>query len=249
MNIKNTNLYRNIEHINDKVLNGIKVEYIFNTDFLLFNYIITFIFTCIIIPIILLIRNLIFVLLSPIAIPLFLFFDFYNIYYEIKKEIYRRKEEKRRLKLLKNIPNLILEYGNNLEKRTLGTYKFENYKHKKNIKLEDFMFDYFFKLNSSQHTLDWRGLIQCEENKRRSLSDIYLICKTYYPDCNILQILQILIALYYTRKICFQKCNQIGKYVFFPRYVSSYVNDREYVDFIENHAFTMEDVINQIKQQ
>lgn len=66
--------------------------------------------------------------------------------------------------------------------------------------------------------------IVCGRRKRRSLGDIYLLCRSYYPSCTLEEVLIILITLCEKGTIFGSYCNQINKYVF---HVSSNLYRRE----------------------
>lgn len=83
----------------------------------------------------------------------------------------------------------------------------------------------------------------CNRGKRRSLGDIYLICKYYFPECGIENVLKILIKLLLRGTIQGSYCNTIHKYVF---YIGSnsiiYDNKVEY-----DNTLRIKDIINTYK--
>lgn len=60
--------------------------------------------------------------------------------------------------------------------------------------LEDFLFKFFTIWNENRNTiyLD-TGEVQTPPKKRRSLGDIYHICKYYYPKCTVSDVLDVLV--------------------------------------------------------
>jgi hypothetical protein len=63
----------------------------------------------------------------------------------------------------------------------------------------------------------------CGTDRRRSLGDIYLITKHYFPNVTILQVLHTLFELIDSKKISGSFCTMISKYVFH--------NDSKYTSF------------------
>lgn len=55
----------------------------------------------------------------------------------------------------------------------------------KSIPFDEFLKTVFFKMNQNYITVYKNGIMQCHRNKLRSLSNIYRICKTYYPELTI----------------------------------------------------------------
>lgn len=63
----------------------------------------------------------------------------------------------------------------------------------KNLTLCDFLYKFFVEFNYSKNTIYVENKqIQTEAGRRRSLGDIYCICKYYFPNCSLKEILRIL---------------------------------------------------------
>lgn len=78
---------------------------------------------------------------------------------------------------------------------------------------KEFIREFILKYNSNYDTFAGE-YIQCAKNRRRSLGDIYLITKYYYPNCTIEDVIKELIHLLNTKKIAGSYCSTIHKYVF-----------------------------------
>lgn len=55
----------------------------------------------------------------------------------------------------------------------------------------------------------------CDTSKRRSLEDIFLICRNYYSTCTTVDVLKALINLIEEKRISGSRCNTINKFVFY----------------------------------
>lgn len=85
--------------------------------------------------------------------------------------------------------------------------------------IENFILTYRKHYNTITYTQDFlfnKSLKQiiCGMNRRRSLGDIFLICKHYYPNCTIHEVLTILVKLLEHHTISGSFCHTINKYVF-----------------------------------
>lgn len=84
--------------------------------------------------------------------------------------------------------------------------------------LEEFLINFFNKYNNTKNTL-YAGTkeVQTEPGKRRSIGDIYAICKYYYPDCTIRDITEIVYGVLPNEVPRFRSslCSQIKKRVFY----------------------------------
>jgi hypothetical protein len=76
----------------------------------------------------------------------------------------------------------------------------------------------FFYINTIKPTLDYKGKVQCDNNKRRSLGDIYRILKYYNKDITIKDVILQLDASKsstgYYNNLSISYCNTIEKCVF-----------------------------------
>ncbi len=84
----------------------------------------------------------------------------------------------------------------------------------------------------------------CGQNKRRSAHDIYLICKNYYPDTTINDVLKILVNLRNINKIKGSYCNTIHKYVYHMD--SNHRDDNDNTEYGKGIKF--KDLINAYKE-
>lgn len=69
------------------------------------------------------------------------------------------------------------------------------------------------------------------------MRDIYLICKNYYPTCNIYEVFNILIRFFKDDVIKIQYCSTIKDYIFYPRKVSQYVNLSKPVNYFTKQFY------------
>jgi len=85
----------------------------------------------------------------------------------------------------------------------------------KNKSLDSFILDFMIDYNTRFDTYDNLGWYICGTDRRRSLGDIYLICKGYYLDCTIEDVFRILIRMLDDGTISGSYCNTIHKFVFY----------------------------------
>lgn len=156
-------------------------------------------------------------------------------------------------KMKKHTREVFDEYKKNIEEEFKGkklflngyTFNGKNYKYT----LESFILDFLKRLNLSYHTYiideNLNDKLHCTSYRRRSLGDIYLICKYYFPNCTIEQVLKILIKLTTSHKIGSGYCVTIKKYVFHVEHtISNFHNPTEY-DSTKTIKF--KDIINAYK--
>lgn len=105
----------------------------------------------------------------------------------------------------------------------------------KNKALDSFILDFMIDYNDRFDTITHYGGIVCYTGKRRSLGDIYLICKGYYPDCTIEDVFKILIRMLEDGTINGSYCNTINKFVFYNS--SSHNNFDVKVEYKEGIKF------------
>ena len=123
-------------------------------------------------------------------------------------------------KRIKEVKSIIQEHGNKLllaDRGYILKHNVDNkpYHHDKLLTLRSFIFDFLWDLNSIYNTYDHLNQhMICNTRRRRSLGDIFLICKHYYPDCTIEDVLTILIKLLNEKDIFASWCTTINKYVF-----------------------------------
>ena len=125
--------------------------------------------------------------------------------------------------------------------------------------LSEFIFKFFKVYNNSHITCykgteeevikfkpatSWPGAMrpktatQCIEGRRRSVQDLYLICRYYYPKCTLMQILTILEKLVFgatsfnTNNLSMSYCTDIYKLVF--TYSSTTIRKNARVEFLDD---------------
>lgn len=106
--------------------------------------------------------------------------------------------------------------------------------------LEDFVKSFVLSYRHHYCTINALGNIICYPGKRRSIGDIFLICKYYYPGCTLQQVLGILVGLLEDNKISGGWCSTINKFVF--HYDSSNYGIDNRVEYDSNIKFR--DVVN-----
>jgi hypothetical protein len=93
-------------------------------------------------------------------------------------------------KLFDDVENKILK--SNLKIRFANLLK----KNRKDKTLEEFLFRFFTEFNVEKDTIyasDKR--LQTQSKKRRSISDIYMLCKYYYPESKLIDVYRILLTV------------------------------------------------------
>ena len=105
----------------------------------------------------------------------------------------------------------------------------------KNKALDSFILDFMIDYNTRFDTYDHNSWYICGTDRRRSLGDIYLICKGYYPGCTIEDVFKILIRMLEDGTINGSYCNTINKFVFYNS--SSHNNFDVKVEYKEGIKF------------
>ena len=97
---------------------------------------------------------------------------------------------------------------------------FINSKHSKFI---DFIIEFFNSYNNECNTISsiYKKHI-CDTNRRRSLHDIYLITKYYYPEVTFLDVIKTIISLLKIGIINGSYCSTVEKYVFYTNDLSNH---------------------------
>lgn len=150
------------------------------------------------------------------------------------------KKKKKLLAILKN-------YANDCEKQINGylalakRYDPEDFLEiSKDITLQQFIKTLVRQYNYKYDTVfvknEYSTRVQCFSGKRRSLGDIYLICKHYYPNCKIEEVLSILINLLQNKEIYGSYCTTIHKYVF--HLSSTFTKTNCEVEYCEEYYFS-----------
>lgn len=105
-------------------------------------------------------------------------------------------------------------------KKELLSKEFINSKHSK---FEDFIIEFFKQYNNECNTVSpSHSRHICDTNRRRSLHDIYLITKHYYPEVTFIDIIKTIVSLLKINVICGSYCSTVNKYVFYTPSVSNH---------------------------
>lgn len=111
-------------------------------------------------------------------------------------------------------------------------HRFRGFEGGISFSLENFLRNILFFRNELTETENMLGEIVCTRDKRRSLKDIYFLCRTYVDkDVEPVEILRILMKLVNERKLGVQRCMDIGKIVFTTQ--SMHVNKVGFVEYGE----------------
>lgn len=117
------------------------------------------------------------------------------------------------------------------------------------LSIEEFLYRFFTEYNKERKTIFINGNLQTEVNRRRSLGDIFMICKYYFKDVTLKEIITL---LYTTLPLKFQNgfitsyCYTIEKRVwYYDDYRDTYIFDKEQRDEYSN---VYQDYINAINE-
>lgn len=157
----------------------------------------------------------------------------------------KKKEENN----FKNIESKILEDFNG------RTIRLERILKRRRESLEDFLVSFFTHWNKDRNTL-WvdTGEVQTPVGKRRSLGDIYMICKYYYPKCTLKDIIDLLYRRLFNYfdesgeqgfRTC--RCNQIMKRVWYhdPDRDTKVLNVKAYDEFGNIYNYYLKELENE----
>jgi hypothetical protein len=108
----------------------------------------------------------------------------------------------------------------------------------KNSKFEDFILQFFIQYNNECNTIHAsHSKIICDTNRRRSLHDIYLITKYYYPEVTFIDIIKTILSLLKIGVICSSYCSTVNKYVFYTTNISHYNSFKHTLEFTNELTF------------
>lgn len=126
----------------------------------------------------------------------------------IKDIIYRKKQ-------IVKTRAIVEAHGNELLRKD-PKYYLSGYNHNcDKYPLNKFIRNFIIRDRHIYNTIDIKTNKDiCDTGRRRSLGDIFLICRSYYPQCTIHEVLEILVDLLESRQIYGCYCNTINKYVF-----------------------------------
>jgi hypothetical protein len=183
---------------------------------------------------------------SIILLP---FYYSVNLYWKLTES---KRIAKQFAKDNETIKEKIQQYGKELIS-VKGLLKLDDKKDKKyEYDLSEFIYTLLVDFNNKYNTIyldrHMAGSIQCVHSKRRSLGDIFRICKYYHPECTIEEVLQILIKLCIDKRISGSRCGQIHKYVFYVREGDVFANSfsNETLEYLPN-SFSFKRVIQAYK--
>ncbi len=131
-----------------------------------------------------------------------------NYVYNIRKRMVKKNK----------IGKALIEYGNSFKD---DTYSLKGYKHDTDLDLAIFVLFFITDFRNRFETLNKFDNVICSRNRRRSVGDIYLITKHYYPNCKFEEVLQILIKYALNKDISGSYCTTIDKFVFYNRSLGS----------------------------
>lgn len=125
-----------------------------------------------------------------------------------------------------------------IEKAYPISIKIRNINLSKDKNLKSFLINFFIIYNNEEDSIyDENNLIQTKLGKRRSLGDIYIICKYYYPNCTLEDIIKLLYIDIAKEVSGFRtnKCNQIHKRVWYYQKGNNNIADRDSKDEYNNN--------------
>lgn len=110
-----------------------------------------------------------------------------------------------------------------IEKLILNEFSKENIRLEKLLKkrkepIDEFLVNFFTKNNNDKKTIFVKSKeVYTDVKKRRSLGDIYMLCKYYYPDTTLKEVVDLLYKILPERIPRFRSsmCNMIKKRVFY----------------------------------
>ena len=173
--------------------------------------------------------------------PLFIISCIINFIYYFVKDYYEKKAEIKRSKKLKvKIEAWIdyyQQYVNEITPLKLGSSVMSSY-NLRNINPQDLNikgFKHLFKeydkkfilrflrnINNEYYTVDSKtNKVTCRLGARRSIRDIYLVVKYYFPEITFEQVLEDIVWLYNEQFINGSFCNDVRLYVFYTDQISS----------------------------
>lgn len=160
-------------------------------------------------------------LMFPLMVIMCTINIFYSIYLYLSKTIFfKSKYIKKSLKEYELSLNGKDTYY--LGDNTNGNWKCINL----NPDMEEFIKTFFNRYNLTYFTYESStDKLVCKRHRRRSVGDIYLICKNYFPDTNLDEVIKCLIRLVNSNTLAVSKCSDIKKYVFVKKdsYTGNYM--------------------------
>ena len=194
--------------------------------------------------------------------PLFIISCIINFIYYFVKDYYEKKAEIKRIKELKiKIEAWIDYYESKVNQMTplkLGNSVMSNYNLSRinpqdlNIKGFKHLFKEYDKkfilrflrnINNEYYTVDSKtNRVTCRLCARRSIRDIYLVVKYYFPEITFEQVLEDIVTLYNQDFINGSFCSDVRLYVFYTDQISSARNSDRTLEL--SQELTFKDLIN-----
>ena len=197
-------------------------------------------------------------LISPLfIISCIINFIYYFVkdYYEKKAEIKRQKELKIKIEswidYYKSKINEIapLKLGNsvmssyNLSRINPQDLNIEGFKHLFKKYDKKFILRFLHNINNEYYTVNSEtNRVTCRLGARRSIKDIYLVVKYYFPEITFEQVLEDIVSLYDEQFINGSFCNDVRLYVFYIDQISFARYPDRTLEF--SQELTFKDLIN-----
>lgn len=248
--MKNTWIYRGLQNLQEEPLGCDSFSYksAFFTS-------IALPFITVFVGIVAVIAGFFYLLISP----LMLFKDIYDIYYKLteKRRLQKEEEEKQR-KLKEEEENLKSDlktwlngYKGLLRYKNYYTLVHKDIGEKLEIPYENittFLYYFLIKHNLEFNT-HYGNYLVCGVNRRRSIHDLYLISKNYFPTLTLEELILALNNLIENRQICTQYCTTINKYVFYSTGISSHHSTTHSLEFTNNPKLNFYNLIKYLKDE
>ena len=194
--------------------------------------------------------------------PLFIISCIINFIYYFVKDYYEKKAEIKRIKKLKIKIEAWIDYyeskvnqmtplklGNsvmsnyNLSKINPQDLNIEGFKHLFKEYDKKFILRFLRNMNNEYYTVNSKtNRVTCRLGARRSIKDIYLVVKYYFPEITFEQVLEDIVSLYNEQFINGSFCNDVRFYVFYPEVVSYVRNPNKILE--NSNDLTFKDLIN-----
>ena len=202
--------------------------------------------------------NFLLILISP----LFIISCIINFIYYFVKDYYEKKAEIKRIKELKIKIEAWIDYyeskvnqmtplklGNsvmsnyNLSRINPQDLNIEGFKHLFKEYDKKFILRFLRNINNEYYTVDSKtNRVTCRLSARRSIRDIYLIVKYYFPEITFKQVLEDIVILYNQDFINGSFCSDVRLYVFYTDQISSASNSDRTLEL--SQELTFKDLIN-----
>lgn len=206
-----------INHVETKILKEDDSIIYYNiSKYVVLNIIISIFTSIIIVPILIVILNI-------SIIPYFFIKPLYLIYKIRTRKVIHSKIRKR----IEDYSKVVTEENGYMYFNKFSDTFFLPHNKKRFLQL------FFSSYNNHYDTFNKNGKC-CSCGRRRSLGDIYLITKYYYPDTSIFEVLNILNTLLKEGELHASYCNTINKMVYYiPMLGRNKLNDKtEYTDLL-----------------